>query len=94
MMMMMMMMMMIFVHYNCLLRIKWKVSVVRQATVCKSSKFSGYGILLNTFYTIPWAGDRLVTRHLPIQDNTNTEKTQAHIHAASGIRTRDANGRQ
>jgi hypothetical protein len=57
---------------------------------------------MNLFWTFgrtPWTGDQPDARPLPTQDNTrqhNTaqhRKTPTHIHASSGIRTRDPNVR-
>jgi hypothetical protein len=46
-------------------------------------------LFLYTFGRIPWTGDQSLSRQLPRQNNTNTEKTQANIHGLSDIQTHD-----
>jgi hypothetical protein len=55
-----------------------------------ASRFLGFGILIIDI-KIPWRGDWAITMPLPTQETTNTEKTEAYIHARRGIRNHDRN---
>lgn len=44
---------------------------------------------LQTSGSTPWMADQPVTKHLPTQYSTNTEKTHTHIHALSGVQNHD-----